>query len=209
VSFAYPSAIFLRQVEDDGGRCEGAELEGHEHEVAAMYGKCADQQAAEEPHRPGATADARRAVFPPEVDYLRQLGEHRDRDSGDTEDFAHWLSLFICDASSADCTSEPRRPPSPAPSACRRESFFPCPSTRRGTRFRPRTRSPDRTSARCAGRAPYACSAERARERACSRCPSPLSAFSTLQRGPVLSHSTLQRWSLIAIRPPCARSRFP
>src|SRR5579862_1098445 len=65
VSFADLSAVLLRQVEDDSGRGQGAELERDEHEVAAMDGKRADQQAGHEPHRPRATADARRAVFPP------------------------------------------------------------------------------------------------------------------------------------------------
>jgi hypothetical protein len=35
-----------------------------------MDGKRADEQAAHEPHCPGAAADARRAVFLPQVDYL-------------------------------------------------------------------------------------------------------------------------------------------
>jgi hypothetical protein len=92
VSFADKSSIFLRQVEDDRGRCQGAELERDEHKVAAMDGKRTDQQAPHEPHRPSTTADPRRAMFLPEMNHLWHIGNHRNRDSGDTEDFKHRLS---------------------------------------------------------------------------------------------------------------------
>src|SRR6185437_15193822 len=52
-----------------------------------MDGERADEQAGQEPHRPGAAADPRRAVFPPEVEDLWHIGKHRNRDAGDTEDF--------------------------------------------------------------------------------------------------------------------------
>ena len=53
-----------------------ADLEQYEHQVPAMDGKRADEQAAYEPHRPCAAADARGAMFPPEVDHLGHIGQH-------------------------------------------------------------------------------------------------------------------------------------
>jgi hypothetical protein len=91
----------LCQEQDDRGRGHGAELERDEHEVPAMDGKRADEQAPHEPHRPGAAANAGRAMLLPEVDYLGHIGEHRDRCPADTEDLKHRLSyLFAEDASS-------------------------------------------------------------------------------------------------------------
>src|SRR5471032_240640 len=92
VSLADHSVVLLRQEEDECGRGQGAELERDEHEVPAMDGKRADQQAAHEPHGPGAAADTRRAVCLAEMDYLRNIGEHRDRNSGDTEGLKHGSS---------------------------------------------------------------------------------------------------------------------
>jgi hypothetical protein len=92
VSLAHHAAVLLRQEEDDGGRGQGAELERDEYEVAAMDSKRAHEQAAHEPHGPGAAADPRRAVFFAEMDHLGHVGQHRDRDSGDTEDLEHGFS---------------------------------------------------------------------------------------------------------------------
>jgi hypothetical protein len=92
VSCADKSAVFLRQVEDDGGRGQGAELERDEHKIAAMDGKRTDQQAPHEPHRPSTTADTRRAMFAPEMNYLWHIGNHRNRDANDAENFKHRLS---------------------------------------------------------------------------------------------------------------------
>jgi hypothetical protein len=75
-------------------------LSWSKHEVPAMDGNRADEQAAHKPHRPCATADARGAVCLPEVGYLGDIGQHRDRDSCNAENFKHGFasirSLLPC-----------------------------------------------------------------------------------------------------------------
>jgi hypothetical protein len=53
----------------------------------------ADEQAARQPHRPGAATDARRAVLAGEMDGLWQVGQHANRDASDAEQLEHvWLT---------------------------------------------------------------------------------------------------------------------
>ena len=62
-----------------------------------MNGQGADQQAAQEPHRPRAAADAGRAVLARKVDDLRQIGQHRDRDPGDAKQLKHVRPQSDCE----------------------------------------------------------------------------------------------------------------
>jgi hypothetical protein len=78
--------------EDYRGGCQAADLEQDEHDVVAVQCERTDEHAAEEPHHPGSTTDTRGTVFLREVDDLRQVGEHRDRDSYASENCEHFVS---------------------------------------------------------------------------------------------------------------------
>jgi hypothetical protein len=83
------------QDKDDSGGCQAADLQQDEHDVVAMQGERTDQHAAEKPHRPGATTDARGTVFLSDMDDLWQVGEHRDPDSYATEDSEQASPSFL------------------------------------------------------------------------------------------------------------------
>ena len=70
VRLADHPAVPLSQRQDDRGRRQAADLQQDEDEVVAMKGERADEQAAQEPHRPGAAADAGRATLLREMNHL-------------------------------------------------------------------------------------------------------------------------------------------
>jgi hypothetical protein len=72
VGFTNEPAISVCQDKDDGGGCQAADLQQDEHDVVAVQGERTDEQAAEEPHHPGATTDARGTVFLRDMDDLWQ-----------------------------------------------------------------------------------------------------------------------------------------
>jgi hypothetical protein len=61
----------------------------------AMKGQGADHEAACEPHCPGATTHARGTVLAREVDYLREIGEYRNDDAGNTQELKHLMRLTL------------------------------------------------------------------------------------------------------------------
>jgi len=121
MNFAHHSAVSLRQNQNDGGRRQAADLEQDEHQVPAMDGKRTDEQAAHEPHRPCTAADARGAMFPPEVDGLGHIGQHRDRDSCDAENFKTQVLLYA----SADVLPPPAPTVKSPELAARRKELAP------------------------------------------------------------------------------------
>jgi hypothetical protein len=82
-------AIPMNEQHDHGGRQERGGLEQDEDRVVSMQRQGADHDAAREPHRPRAPADAGRTVLAGEVDDLREIGEHRDGYAGNANELKH------------------------------------------------------------------------------------------------------------------------
>jgi len=89
MSRADHAAIAVNENDDHRRREERAELQHDEHRIVAMQRDRADEQAAGQPHRPCTSAHPGRAVLSREVHDLREVRQHRDGDSDDTEDVEH------------------------------------------------------------------------------------------------------------------------